>query len=159
MNPTTAALGYSASIKNLAGDELGDKGALANKIEYVNEEMKNFRNYALKSGLTMVGGTAVTAAATVGVKNSKTAQDVLSKVGNAIKESKFAKNISEELKPLGEKLVSGFKNLPKPAKAVLFAGAAITSLILSRQDRQMVFKSGQIEQEYTDKAKMDKILG
>lgn len=139
--------------------QLESKGSAGNKIDCMNEELKEFRKYQVKTGLGMAGGVATTAAATAVVARSSKAQEAIKNFGKKIMQNESVQNTLETLKPLASKAIKAVKNLPGPAKAVLAAGTALTGLSLSTHARQTVYKMGQIDQKYTDKAKVQNILG
>ena len=153
----------AATCKTLAGTTIESKGSIGNQIECTNEQVKEFNKYRTKTGLTMAGGVAVTAGATAAVAKSKTLQNGINKfmgrIGEELSNSKTFKEIGDFCKPLASKAADTFKNLPKPAKAVLIAGGTLVGLITNAQANNAQFKAGQIDQKYTDKAKLDNLLG
>lgn len=140
-------------------DSIESKGSRGNRVDCMSEELKEFNKYQVKTGLTMAGGVATTAAATVVVAKSSKAQEAIKNFGKKIIENEGVQNFVSNLKPLASKAATVIKNLPGPAKAVLAAGTALTGLILSNHTRQVDRKMGQIDQKYTDKAKVQNILG
>lgn len=136
-----------------------DLGSVGNRIEYVGKEIADFKKFQLASGLTMAGGAAATAVATNAVKNSPKLQKVLTDFGKKIMDNKYVKQAAEELSPIAKKCSDYVKNLPKPAKAVLAAGALITGLTLESMASKKSFESGKNYQEHVDKAKVQDILG
>lgn len=159
MNTITGATAASLNEALLEKSPLSSKGSIGNKVEYMGETMKEFKKFQLKSGLTLAGGAAVTAAATTGVAKSKKAQEIVKKFGKKILDNKYVQKGLDEVKPLTTKATSYIKKLPKPAKAVLAAGAALTALIVSNQAGKTERNLGKIDQKYTDKAKVQDILG
>lgn len=119
-----------------------------------------------KDNFTKAAGLAATAGATAAVAKSKTAQNILSQSFEQIKNSKFGTNIAkqckelaDEAKPYAKKALDAFKNLPKPAKAVLGVGVALTGVasaivrgVTHKKDEAIIReygkKEGMIEAQY-----------
>ena len=110
-------------------------------------------------------GAGATIATTAAVANSKNAQKVLSQSFKPIKKafykSKFGKRaietckgLADEAKPLIESGAKWVKNLPKPAKAILGIGTAITALASGIVKMQTKKKDDEIIREYTKKEAM-----
>ena len=157
----TGSIGHAGQAALMTAVASKDKGSIGNRTNYLAEQTKENFKTALKQDAVVIGGTAVTAGATIVTKNSKTVQNLLTKGFVAIKNSKFGdgvKEMAKEVKPYLSKAVGYVKNLPGPAKAVLAAGTIITALASERIYHNHIAKSGQIDQKYTDKAKMEKTL-
>jgi hypothetical protein len=110
-------------------------------------------------------GAGATIATTAAVANSKNAQKVLSQSFKPIKKafckSKFGKSaietckeLADVAKPLIESGTKWVKNLPKPAKAILGIGTAITALASGIVKMQTKKKDDEIIREYTKKEAM-----
>lgn len=147
--------------------------AANNKLTGKINEASNKTNEKLQRGLNMQkgiqkdafvtsAGVAATVGATVGVAKSETAQKVLSQSFKPIKEafnnSNFGKNlintckeVADKAKPLLEQGVKWVKNLPKPAKAILGIGTAITAIASGIVHKQTEMKDKQIIREYATK--------
>ena len=152
------------SEKNL-GLRTDDKGSVGNRIEYTGKQTWNFYKNLWKAKADTFVGLGTTAALTAGVAKSKTAQNILTKGFQALKNSNFGKEIGKEITPLvaevapfAKKGLSILKALPGPAKAVLAVGTILTTFAINRTQNKMLVKAGQIDQEYTDKAKLQKQL-
>lgn len=139
-----------------ANNKSNDKGSIGNRIDCMNEQVKEFQKYRIKSNLTMVGGVATTAAATAVVAKSTKAQTAIKDLGKKIINNEQVKAFVEEAKPHVKKFTGFFKNLPGPAKVVMGACAGLTGLALGIQNAHANRKYGQIDQKYTDRAKLQK---
>ena len=159
---TMAGVGTTQTLAQKQGIDMSNKGSFGNRMQCAGEQYVNMKKGLVKDELTLAAGGAATIAATAGVAKSKSAQNILTKGFESIKNTKFGKvcaDLASEATPYVKKGVDWVKNLPKPAKAVLAAGTAITALFLSNNDYKTGIKAGQIDQKYTDKAKLEKVLG
>ena len=163
------AFGPEKTLVGMAEKNLGlrtdDKGSVGNRIEYTGKQTWNFYKNLWKAKADTFVGMAATAGATAAVAKSKTAQNVLTSCFQALKNSNFAKEIHKEVAPLvaevapfAKKGLTMLKALPGPAKAVLAVGTILTTFAINRTQNKMLVKAGQIDQEYTDKAKLQQQL-
>ena len=80
-------------------------------------------------------------------------------MGKKVLNSKIVKDCAKSLKPYAIKVKNWISALPKPAKAVLGAGLALTAIISGNNQARTMYNAGKIDQEYTDKANMQKLIG
>ena len=80
-------------------------------------------------------------------------------MGKKVLNSKIVKDCAKSLKPYATKVKNWISALPKPAKAVLGAGLALTAIISGNNQARTMYNAGKIDQEYTDKANMQKLIG
>ena len=146
------------NAKNEVYENLQNKGSIGNKIEYAGKQTWNAYKTLWKAEADTFIGLTATAAAAAGVAKSKTAQNVLTKGFQALKKTNFAQTAKETLLPYIQKGLATVKALPGPAKAVLAAGTILTSILVNRNQNKMMYQAGKIDQEYTDKAKLQKQL-
>ena len=156
------AFGADKTLCGMAEKNYGfrsdDKGSVGNRIEYTGKQTWNFYKNLWKVNADTFVGMAATVGATAAVAKSKTAQNVLTKGFQALKNSNFVKEISKEVTPYAKKGLTMLKALPGPAKAVLAVGTILTTFAVNRTQNKMLVKAGQIDQEYTDKAKLQQQL-
>lgn len=144
-------------------DSKNEKGSIGNRIEHGAKQYLNLRKTIIKDEFALAGGIAATAGATALTAKSKTVQSFLSKgakaISNKLKCSDTIKDIASEVTPYLKKGAEMFKALPTPAKAVLGAGLVLTSIVANQVHAKGIYEAGKIDQEYTDKAKLQKTLG
>ena len=142
-------------------ENLQNKGSIGNRMEYAGKQTWNYYKNMWKAEADAFVGLGATAALTAGVAKSKTTQNILTKGFQALKNTGFAKEMGKmaaEFAPYAKKALVTLKALPGPAKAVLAAGAILTSIAVNRNQNKMMYQAGKIDQEYTDKAKLQKQL-
>ncbi len=138
-----------------------EKGSFGNRLEYSIKQAWNFGKTQYKDGFYSTLGTAASIGAAAGVAKSKVAQNVLKKSFNSFKDSGFGKackKVAAEFAPFAKKVFTRAKALPTPAKAVLGAGLLATALVSRVIRNKGLYKAGKLDQEYTDKAKLQKTL-
>ena len=136
-----------------------EKGSIGNRLEYSIKQAWNFRKTQYKDAFLSTAGAAASVGLATGVAKSTTAQNVLKEAFNGFKNSGFGKACAEmaaELAPCAKKALTWAKALP--AKAVLGAGLLATTIISNVVRTKGIYKAGKIDQEYTDKAKLQKTL-
>ena len=147
MNVKLSTTAYGA---NLA---LG-KGSLGNRIDYANEQTKNAASGALKSaaaGTVVAGGTVV-------ASNSKTVNKAVDKLVDVVKNSDKFKELAPKAGEFLKSVADGIKSLPTSTKIIAGTGIVLAGIVGRFIDTQTAFKSGQIDQKYTDKAQLQEIL-
>lgn len=142
-----------------------DKGSIGNRLEYATKQTFGLRRMMIKDELALTAGVAGSAGAAALVSKSKTAQNFITKGFETVKNSNFGKeavkltkSVAESAAPYVKQGASWIQALPKPAKAVLGAGLAITALVCNSITNKGVYDAGKLDQEYTDKAKLQNIL-
>lgn len=132
-----------------------DKGSFGNKINCVGEQTKNCISTAAKGALV---GTAI-GVGTQAAMNSKTINKIADKGVQALKNNKTIQNIAE----IGAEVLKGgveaFKKLPASTKLIGAVGVGISLIATHVLNQQHAFRAGQIDQEYTDKAKFENLIG
>lgn len=150
-----------------------DKGSMGNKVDCAGAQLKNNAVTGLQAG-------AVTAGAAGGIygiaKNEKLARgaakifdSAMNGFGKLIGKKDFAKEVNSKIqKNLAKKLVKNNANFsPEMLKTVTNAIrkskgalliAAATLPVLNYISHKHSYKMGQIDQKYTDKAKLQKTL-
>ncbi|MBR5303368.1 MAG: hypothetical protein IKU37_00905 [Candidatus Gastranaerophilales bacterium] len=164
LNTSLATMGAESAIKT--------NNAITGKIVETNnkrnESISRYKNTCKgmqKDTFVTSVGAGATIATTAAVANSKKAQKVLSQSFKPIKkafcDSKFGKEVintckglADEAKPLIESGAKWVKNLPKPAKAILGIGTAVTAIASGIVHAQTRKKDEQIIREYTKKEAM-----
>lgn len=119
------------------------------------------KNIAQKIANSSFGQTVANVASMIAAKAKemfkntniyKKAGDFISRFKNKLNTSKWvsiANKAAEALKNFGNKAINVLKNLPKGGKIGLLVALGLTIL-------NGVYKSGQIDQKYTDRAEMEK---
>lgn len=162
MNALTnvVAIGAKATSK-----QENTKGSFANRTECKMKQVANFTKTYYKDQFITTAGLAATAGATAAVAKSKTAQNAIANVGKKILSNESVKNtlseVSNFVKPYATKALTFVKSNPKAAAAmavVATTGALITNLVANKNRVKGIYEAGKIDQEYTDKAKVDKLL-
>lgn len=125
-----------------------NKGDFSNRTNCAGAHLKN-NVQTLAQDAVVIGGTAVGIRAAA--KQTKFAQMM----------NKFGKNVVEFYKPMfdslkSNKLLQKFKKLPAANKGAVGTVAALGLAALSFIGCKHIYKSGQIDQKYTDKAKIEK---
>ena len=150
--------------EKMTGIDLKNKGTVGNRIDNRIEHSKNLLKSELKADAVLLTGGALSVGAAAGVSKSKTLQDGLAhgfkKIANTNFGESFAKALKQtgnDLAPYAEKAIDWVVELPKPAKAVFVAGTFLTSAALRLVNNKYFVKMGQIDQKYTDRAKMQEI--
>ena len=142
--------------KNLVQD---DKGSIGNRLEYSVKQGINYQKGLVKDTFTTAAGIAGSVGAAVAVSKSKAAQDAIKNLGKKVADTKIVKDCAKTLKPYVAKAKNWVSALPKPAKAVLGAGLALTAVISGNNQAKTMYNAGKIDQEYTDNANMQKLIG
>ena len=138
-----------------------DKGGFVNKTKCAGEQLKNNVSFALQAGLA---GAGTVATAKVVAKNAKLTSKIAKAFDAVVK--KLAPVTKHNIELVGEsgkifktfelsrgKLAEKLLNLPGKAKAIgIIAAAGLT--LLSYIGCKGIYKMGQIDQKYTDRAKI-----
>ena len=123
-----------------------NKGDFSNRMECSRELIKN----NAKTTVGLAGAVAATSGTAYALtKNDKLVKAIATPIKN------FGKWLTKEI-PMSNKLVRELKALGKNPKAVamgavIAGGAAVINAILTKS----VYRAGQIDQKYTDKAKLE----
>lgn len=162
MNSIAAALTVNpkATLK-----QENTKGSIGNRVEYGVKQGAHFYKTMAKDRFISAAGLAATAGATAAVAKSKTAQNAIINAGKKILNNDSVKNtlseVSNFVKPYAAKALTFVKSNPKAAAAMAVVGTAgclLTDMIARYNRNKAIYKAGKIDQEYTDKAKVDKLL-
>lgn len=131
-----------------------NKGDFSNRTNCAGAHIKN-NVQTLAQDAVVIGGTAVGIRAAA--KQSKFA-NIIGNFGKTV-----AKGYRTWLENIGlannkgiQKLIQKFKNLPAANKGAVGTVAALGLAALSFIGCKHIYKSGQIDQKYTDKAKIEK---
>ena len=141
------------AMQQLAGPVISslvskDKGDLSNRLSCAGEQLKN-NVKTLAADTVVVGGTAAGIAATKNKGIAKFLAKPLEFVGNQL--SKLTKTkVPTVLSKIGNKI----KNMPTRYKAIALVVAAGLGA-LSYIGQKHLYQAGQIDQKYTDKAKLN----
>lgn len=146
---------------NLTGKIVKTNNKANENLSRVTNKQKGLQ----KDTFVNLAGTAATLGTTAAVANSKKAQKVLSQSFKPIKkafcDSKFGKSaietckgLADEAKPFVQSATTWVKNLPKPAKAILGIGTAVTAIASGIVHAQTRKKDDQIIREYAKKEAM-----
>ena len=134
----------------------------SNKMNEALARTTNKQKGLQKDTFVTAAGTAATIGATVAVKNSKKAQKVLTQSFKPIKkafcESNFGKEVIKSckdvagvVKPALQDGAKWVKNLPKPAKAILGIGPAVTALASTIVQTKTRMNDTEIAKDYAKK--------
>lgn len=141
------------------------KGSIGNRMEYGMKQSGNLLKTYAKDRFVSVAGGVATAGAAVAVAKSSTAQNAIANVGKKILNNQAVKETLSEIgsciKPYATKALAFVKSNPKAAAAIAVvttAGAIITDLASKKVRAKGIYEAGKIDQEYTDKAKAQKLL-
>lgn len=152
---------YGVSPAMTAGMTMADKskGSMGNRIDCAAEQTKNILTTNLKAtgaGLAIGGTTYALGFTKTGNKVvEKATQSAKGVVSNFIKKHPDAfKNVKE----VASGALNKFKALPKAGKIALAIGGALATIIGGALGTQQVYKAGQIDQKYTDKAQLQEAL-
>lgn len=147
------------------GKQVEDKGSIGNRLEYAVKQGFGLRATMVKDSFATTAGIAASVGAAAAVAKSKTAQNILTKGFQAAKNSSAGQKVVTALKdiaataaPYAKKALGWFKALPAPAKAVLAAGVVLTGIVSNNIRTKGIYNAGKLDQEYTDKAKLQKQL-
>lgn len=148
-----------------ASKQENTKGSIGNRVEYGLKQGAHLYKTKMKDQFITTAGVAATAGATAAVAKSKTAQNAIINAGKKILNNESVKNtlseVSNFVKPYATKALTFVKSNPKAAAAmavVASAGYLITDIAVNINRNKAIYKAGKIDQEYTDKAKVDKLL-
>ena len=162
MNLVTSALTVNPKA---AAKQENTKGSIGNRVEYGLKQGAHLYKTRVKDQFIATAGVAATAGATAAVAKSKTAQNAIINAGKKILNNESVKNtlseVSNFVKPYATKALTFVKSNPKAAAAmavVATTGALITNLVANKNRVKGIYEAGKIDQEYTDKAKVDKLL-
>ncbi len=162
MNLVTSALTVNPKA---ASKQENTKGSIGNRVEYGLKQGAHLYKTRVKDQFIATAGVAATAGATAAVAKSKTAQNAIINAGKKILNNESVKNtlseVSNFVKPYATKALAFVKSNPKAAAAmavVATTGALITNLVANKNRVKGIYEAGKIDQEYTDKAKVDKLL-
>ncbi len=162
MNSIAAAF---VSPALLASKQENTKGSIGNRVEYGIKQGAHLYKTMAKDRFISAAGLAATAGATAAVAKSKTAQNAIINAGKKILNNDSVKNtlseVSNFVKPYAAKALTFVKSNPKAAAAMAVVGTAgclLTDMIARYNRNKAIYKAGKIDQEYTDKAKVDKLL-
>ena len=135
-------------------------------MEYGVKQGAHFYKTRVKDQFIATAGLAATAGATAVVAKSSTAQNAIVNAGKKILNNESVKNAltkaGDFVAPYAKKALTFVKSNPKAAAAmavVASAGYLITDIALRHNQTKGIYEAGKIDQEYTDKAKVDKLLG
>ena len=138
-------------------------GSIQNKAKYALKQYGNFKMYQIKDTFTTVAGIGASAGAAAVVAKSKTAQGLVQKGLDAIKNSNFTqtalretKKLAKVLAPYANKVDKWVSALPPQAKAVLVAGIGLTEIVSNLNRNKLLIKSGEINKEMEISAKLEK---
>lgn len=150
----------------VASKQENTKGSIGNRVEYAAKQGAHLYKTKMKDQFIATAGLAATAGATAAVAKSSTAQNAIVNAGKKILNNESVKNAltkaSDFVKPYATKALTFVKSNPKAAAAmavVASAGYLITSIAVRNNEVKGIYEAGKIDQEYTDKAKVDKLLG
>ena len=140
----------------------GKANEASNKVNEHLQRSLNLQKGIQKDAFVTSAGTAATIGATVATAKSGKVQEVLSESFKPIKEafsnSNFGKeaiktcsDVAETAKSVLKEGTNWVKNLPKPAKAILGIGTAVTAIASTIVHRQTEMKDNQIIREYAEK--------
>ncbi len=147
-----------ALAQKLNSPKQNTKGSLGNRVEYSTKQAGNLIKTDIKARLATSTGIGATFLAAYGTLKSKGAQDIISKSMKSLANKFNLKEIAQELTPILKEAAGKIKSLPAPVKAVAAVGLLLTSAIGSQIRTQGVYEAGKIDQEYTDKAKLQNII-
>ena len=167
MNAITPSLATLAT-ENIIKANNNATSKIAKNSNKTNEALSravNKQKGLQKDVVTLSVGTAATLGTTAAVANSKKAQKVLSQSFKPIKkafcDSNFGKEvvstckeIADFAKPTFEAGAKWVKNLPKPAKAILGIGTAVTALASTIVQTKTRINDTQIAKEHAKKEAM-----
>ena len=146
-------------------NKMEEKGSVGNRLEYSVKQGVNFRKGLMKDAFVSAAGISASVGGAAIVSKSKTAQKFIGNLATKFKNTNFAKkctsglkDVYETAKPYLEKAAKWIIALPKPAKAVLAAGVALTGIISNINRNKIMYDAGKLYQEYTDKAKLQKLI-
>lgn len=125
------------------------KGDISNRVNCAGAQLVNNLKTAAEE-VVIIGGTIAGARAAV---KSNTFVKVMNNIFNSTKKVLLGKNSSKASAIIVE-LLNKLKNLPAANKKALFMTLVLGELGLSFVGMKRSFKSGQIDQKYTDKAKL-----
>ena len=130
------------------------KGSIGNRIDCAKEQTINTVKTNAKGVAVALGlGTATGLASTSNHAN-KFVQVALDK----LKQTDTYKTFAPKAKEFVTKGADAFKKLPGSTKAIALVGGGLALLSSYIIDKQHSFKAGQIDQKYTDKAELQKIV-
>lgn len=130
------------------------KGSIGNRIDCGKEQIANTAKASIKGTGVALGLGAATGLAATSKHANKFVQVALDK----IKQTDTYKTFAPQAKELVKKGIDAFKKLPGSTKAIALAGGGLALLSSYIIDKQHSFKAGQIDQKYTDKAELQKIV-
>ena len=133
------------------------KGDTSNRVKCAGAQLANNVRYTAETAL-IVGGTAV------GIKAAAKNQKFVNKMDKVLTKafnSKIGKAMTEPFKDAAtiiknSKAFAKFKNLPAKNKGAIALIAGLGLAALSFVGCKQIYKSGQIDQKYTDKAALEK---
>lgn len=136
---------------------VGTAGYIAKNSGKISGTANKLKNFVNKMANTEVGKTITdtikkTAEYFKGTKAFKTVSNYFEAAANKLKGYKASvilQTVAQKVKQYAAKAVNIFKSLPKGGKIGLLSALALIVI-------NGVYKSGQIDQKYTDRAKMEK---
>lgn len=156
-------MGQTAVEKLNAKNEKEDFGSVGNRIDYATKMGVHLKKSSAKDAFVSTAGLAATVGATAAVAKSKTLQNKIGALGKKLLSTNAAKSVKKDLgeiatkaAPFAKKALDIFIALPKPAKAVLGIGVALTSLASLHTNTKSMVEAGQIKQEALTNAKIQK---
>ena len=162
---TVLALGAPGLALKKAQEKAEEKGSIKNQFERSVAQTKNRVKSGLKTDVVCISGTAASIGAAAAIKKSRMLQDLIGNATEALKQNPTVKRATEvatkEVKKLAsheyvQKATTWVKTLPKPAKAAMAAGLTLTTIVLNVINNKRIYNAGKIDQEYADKAKVEK---
>ena len=137
------------------------KSAINNPDANLSERLGNTKEQltnAVKTNLKTTGATLAIGAGTVAAVKSKSANKVVSSLMSKVANSKTFKELAPKATELIKTATTKFKNLPGSAKVIAAAGTALAAIAAYQISNDGAYKSGEINQKYTDKIELRKKL-
>ena len=171
MNSIAQATGKSVTtITDMAKKAEEEKGSIGNRLEYGVKQAFLLKQTAAKDALVTTAGLAATGAAAGAVANSETAQNAIINTTKKVLNNSTVKKALTEVKDtvgpyaskIGKRIGAYIAFNPKGAAAiagVIAAGTLITNMVSRHIRGKGIYEAGKLDQQYTDKAKLEKVLG
>lgn len=125
---------------------------LSERLGNTKEQMTN----AVKTNLKTAGATLAIGAGTAAAVKSKSANKAVSNLMSKVANSETFKELAPKATEALKKAATKFKNLPGSAKLLTVAGAAIAGITAYQINNDGAYKSGEINQKYSDKIELRK---
>ncbi len=120
--------------------------SLKDSIKYGVKSTVSAQRSATKDVFVTAAGIGASVGAAAAVKNSATAQKYIKRGVDWVAGTGVGKTVINKAQPILKRAVTWVKQLPGPAKLVLGAGLALTTLLHAHNRTQTYYNQGKLDQ-------------